>query len=60
MIRQYLSNEIGAARSSLVFAAAMAVTTVAMLAAFAQQDAQQASTLNDLSGTQYLSSQKLQ
>lgn len=56
---RFLTNENGAARSSMIFAAAMAVTAFAMISAFASYENEQARTLNDLSDTQYLSSQKL-
>lgn len=59
MLKSFIQSETGAARSSIIFAAAMGITAVAMLATSADYDGREARSLNDLSDTQFLSSQKL-
>ncbi|WP_425093950.1 hypothetical protein [Tropicimonas sp. S265A] len=60
MIKRFYLSESGAARSSMVFAAVMGLTAIAVMSQYSGQNTQQAQALQDLSGTQYLSSQKLQ
>lgn len=57
---RFVFGEHGGTRSSLVFAMVMGLTAFGLIAGLTAQDRDSAEALNELSDTQFLSSQKLQ